>query len=57
MMHNHLNLLLEQIASGKIPTEPGIVHIDVAHDDWCDLLNGRGKCNCNPEIGPARQSL
>lgn len=22
----------------------------VCHDDWCDLLNSRGACNCTPEV-------
>jgi hypothetical protein len=22
----------------------------IYHDDWCDFLNGRGKCNCDPEV-------
>jgi hypothetical protein len=26
-------------------------HIDTRHDDWCDLLAGKGPCNCDPEIG------
>jgi len=33
-------------------TGPGIYHINVQHDDWCDLLRARGPCNCDPEIGP-----
>ena len=22
----------------------------ILHDEWCDQLNHRGACNCNPEI-------
>lgn len=29
---------------------PGLYYCRIAHDDWCDFLNDRGKCNCNPEI-------
>lgn len=29
---------------------PGFHDISVAHDDWCDLLNRKGPCNCNPEV-------
>lgn len=25
--------------------------INVAHDDWCDLLSNSGPCNCNPTVG------
>jgi hypothetical protein len=31
--------------------KPGLYTIDVKHDDWCDLLAGKGACNCNPEVG------
>jgi len=32
-------------------TVPGNVYlIDVVHDGWCDLLAGKGPCNCNPEV-------
>jgi hypothetical protein len=32
--------------------KPGQVYtIDVRHDDWCDLLAGRGSCNCDPDVG------
>lgn len=34
----------------KILREPGVHHIQVAHDDWCALLRGTGDCNCNPDV-------
>ena len=31
--------------------EPGTVsHTVFHHDDWCDQLNGKGACNCEPDI-------
>jgi hypothetical protein len=35
----------------------GLVHVEVRHDTWCNLLNGRGGCNCSPTVhaGPAVQ--
>jgi hypothetical protein len=35
---------------------PGVYIQTIAHDDWCDFMNGRGACNCAPEINtkPAR---
>lgn len=33
---------------------PGVYHISVYHDDWCDLLNHRGPCNCNFEVREGR---
>ena len=29
---------------------PGVSIMEIAHDDWCDFLNGRGQCNCTPEM-------
>jgi hypothetical protein len=29
-----------------------VYSVEVRHDGWCDLLNGRGPCNCEPEVGP-----
>lgn len=43
--------LLKQLES--VRGKPGLQHIVVSHDDWCDLLAGRGPCNCEPEVGPA----
>jgi hypothetical protein len=35
----------------------GLIHIEIRHDSWCALLQGRGPCNCNPEVhaGPGVQ--
>lgn len=48
--HNHLKRLLELQAQGKLPRQAGLFEIDVVHDDWCDMLQGKGYCNCNPEF-------
>jgi hypothetical protein len=50
----HLEAVLaasqERLAEGLL--QPGQLYtVAVAHDDWCDLLAGRGPCNCNPEVG------
>jgi hypothetical protein len=29
---------------------PGFYIVRILHDDWCDLLAGRGSCNCSPEV-------
>ena len=43
-MDNYLKKMdLSNIQKGKL------YHIEVAHDDWCNLLKGKGECNCNPE--------
>lgn len=28
----------------------GVYHINVIHDDWCDLLADKGPCNCTPVV-------
>jgi hypothetical protein len=35
----------------------GLIHVEILHDAWCDLLQGRGPCNCSPEVhaGPGVQ--
>jgi hypothetical protein len=34
-----------------IPDLPrgGIYYTKIAHDSWCNFLNGKGECNCHPE--------
>tara|TARA_Y100000310_G_C20678913_1_gene814725 strand:- start:1916 stop:2122 length:207 start_codon:yes stop_codon:yes gene_type:complete len=27
-----------------------LAHAVIAHDDWCDLLNEKGYCNCDPDV-------
>lgn len=46
---NYFRKVLE--AAKKNPPRPGTVnHVSVAHDDWCNLLSGKGPCNCDPEV-------
>jgi hypothetical protein len=33
---------------------PGVTVMEIAHDDWCDFLNARGRCNCSPEMDIVR---
>ena len=47
--HNHQQKLKKLLAVK--PPPPGKVYESrVMHDDWCDLLNGKGFCNCDPDI-------
>lgn len=43
---------MKQIADvmSKKGLGPGMHHIKVAHDDWCEKLKSGGECNCNPEV-------
>jgi hypothetical protein len=47
--HNHRLKQDRLVAEGKIPLKPGLLHIGVAHDDWCAIFKG-GFCNCDPDI-------
>jgi hypothetical protein len=50
--HNYVQKQLRLIAEGKLRVRPGTAqHVEVAHDDWCDALTGKGLyCNCDPDI-------
>jgi hypothetical protein len=37
-------------------SKPGVFQMNIAHDDWCDLLTGKGDCNCNPDITIGRKN-
>ena len=49
-MKKKTNKKSEWIIEGLI--KKGAVNImNVAHDDWCDMLKNRDKeCNCNPDV-------
>ena len=57
---NYLHPLLTLTALGRADGAilRGSCHtFDVYHDDWCDLLNGRGPCNCTPTIRRREQGI
>jgi hypothetical protein len=29
---------------------PGVVHVEVRHDETCPLLKGSGPCECQPDV-------
>jgi len=35
---------------GLVPAGTVLRECDVTHNEWCDLLSGRGLCNCDPDI-------
>lgn len=38
----------------KAPTKPGIYHVYIRHDSWCDHFKGK-PCNCDPDVsGPVK---
>jgi hypothetical protein len=52
---SYLERVMERMRQARLQGRltPGLHHIEVRHDDWCDLLKGTGPCNCNPDVsGP-----
>jgi hypothetical protein len=45
---NYLPKLIEALQ--HYPVGQGVNHVSIAHDDWCNLLSGKGPCNCDPEV-------
>lgn len=45
---NYLKAIEAAFERGEL--RPGLHYVDIGHDDWCDYLNGRGPCNCEPDI-------
>ena len=45
----YLEAIERLLQSGVIPSS-GIVHVDVAHDHDCALLNGLVTCTCKPLV-------
>lgn len=44
-----LTAILWAMETGQL--QPGgHYQVDVRHDGWCNLLAGKGPCNCNPEV-------
>ncbi len=48
---NYLPLVIAEVERLAKIGLPRVCHISIRHDDGCDLLNGRGKCNCDPKLG------
>jgi len=53
--HNYMAKIRALWESGACP--PGTYSgVDVSHDDWCNLLTGKGTlCNCDPDVKVAFQ--
>ena len=47
----HIPKYLKKLARVQLPVDSGKVFVArICHDDWCDQLNQKGACNCDPEI-------
>ena len=47
--HNYFKKLSQLMAKNP-DLEPQLHRLQIQHDDWCDMLNGHGYCNCDPNI-------
>jgi hypothetical protein len=43
--------LSKVVEKGQYAKKGMVSYVPIYHDDWCKLLNGKGRCNCNPEVG------
>jgi len=50
----YLDEVLKQAGNLDL-SKGGVFQMNIAHDDWCDLLKGKGSCNCNPTVSPAKE--
>lgn len=46
----YLKEIMDEFMGKDAEVVPGVYMINVYHDNWCDQLNGRGICNCNPDV-------
>lgn len=46
--HNYERKAAKFLRKKKLP--PHLHLLNIGHDDWCDAINGRGYCNCRPEL-------
>ena len=42
-------------SSAMLKGQTGVHIVTVAHDGWCDQLNNRGPCNCEPIVSPPKR--
>jgi len=47
--HHHELKAKRMVADGRLPAT-GAHLVDVSHDLWCDMIAGRGFCNCDPVV-------
>jgi hypothetical protein len=51
MSDNYKAKIEELLRQGKIPAGPGLNHLIITHDEWCDKLKRQDLyCNCDPDI-------
>ena len=45
-------IYVEQLLAAYDPLKkPGTVTlVDILHDSWCGILNGKAFCNCQPKV-------
>ena len=50
----YLDEVLKQAGNLDL-SKGGGFQMNIAHDEWCALLAGKGECNCNPTVSPAKE--
>jgi hypothetical protein len=48
-LHNYHRAIMRLVASGRL-TKGRVSGVEILHDDWCELLQRGGYCNCEPEV-------
>ena len=52
----YMETLLKQLGDTDL-SKGGLFMAEIAHDDWCNLLTGKGECNCNPEVNLEKKEV
>ncbi len=47
--HNYIRKISALRRQGKLPMAFGLNLLDIYHDDWCGIYQGR-RCDCDPDI-------
>ena len=52
----YVETLLQKLGNMDL-SEGGLYMINVNHEPWCNLLTGKGECNCNPEVNLEKKEV
>jgi len=48
---SYVKKLVDKWHRNRADYRPGTLYLQkIQHDDWCQLLNGTGPCNCDPDL-------
>jgi len=46
----------KEVIKKSVNLSTGIYHINVEHDDWCNIFKGK-ECNCKPNINKPKKAI